>query len=252
MAKKKKASWFQTGKAGEKRSAQVDAEAQARRERTGPMRFYLKPGESAKVTFLDNPQFFLSEHNLKIGNSYYNFFTCLSDFDTCPICESGDSPSYIVVGTIINHKPWEDRDGNEHKNQKMLFVAKGRARQRILKRIEQNDGDLKYCVLEMTRGTGQTECATGEDFAFLKRLTAAQVKKLNTEGEDDWLKAVDYEKVFEPKDPDELRKIVGGAAPVGADDSGSDDPESDDQDDSDAGDDDGGGEEDDLSIDDLI
>ena len=221
--KAKDKSWYQKGKAGAKRAGEMDAAAQARRDAKGPLRFWLETSSEAKVTFLDNPQFFLSEHNLKLGGKWHNFFTCIQELDTCPLCESGDNPGYVVVGTVINHKTFTDRDGKEHKNQKMLFVGKGKARQKLLKQIERREEDLKFCVYLMSRGPGSTECATGEDFEYLKRLTKTQLKKLIPEGEkEDWLEPFDYEKIFEPKSAEELRKIVGGAAPVGSEEENGD------------------------------
>jgi hypothetical protein len=75
------------------------------------------------------------------------------------------------------------------KNQKQLFVGKGRARQRLQKQIERRDGDLSCCVYEMSRGTGQTECATGEDFEYIKRLQKKQLRAFVPEGQDpeQWL-----------------------------------------------------------------
>lgn len=242
-------SWFYKGKAGIERSKQVDAEQKARRDQKGPMRFWLENETSAKITFLDSPEFFLPEHNLKLGGKYFNFYTCLGEKDTCPACEDGSNPSFVVVGSIINHRPWTDRDGNEHKLQKMLFVAKGKARERIVNQIKKRDGGLKWCVYEATRGSSQTECSTGEEFEYLGRLSKEKVKKLIPDGEDkDFLEPFDYEKIFAPKDAGELRKILGMEAPMGSSDS-SDDPEPDDPEpDADVQSDD----DDDLSIDDLI
>uniref|UniRef100_A0A6M3M3V7 Uncharacterized protein n=1 Tax=viral metagenome TaxID=1070528 RepID=A0A6M3M3V7_9ZZZZ len=69
-----------------------------------------------------------------------------------------------------------------------------------------------------------------EDFEYLdKKLTMKQLKAFIPKGEDEkWLEPTDYEKVFEPKDPAELRKLVGGAPPVGTEDSDNDEPDVDD------------------------
>ena len=220
MAKAKKAAWYKTGEAGVKASKQADVQAKARRESRGPRRFHLPNDDSAKISFLDTPQFFLWEHNLNLGGKWFNYFTCLKDFDTCPLCESGDNASYILAGTVVNHKPYTDKDGAKHVNQKELFVAKGKARQSLLRQIERREGDLAGCVYEMARGSSTTECATGEDFDYLgKKLTKKQMKAfIPKDADEKWLEPFDYEKIFEPKDPAELRKLIGGAPPVGADD----------------------------------
>jgi len=220
-----KASWFDKGNEGWKRAKQVDKKAKEKRDNKDPWRFRLKNDTSGKVTFLDNPSFFIHEHNLRVDGKFGNFFTCVKDFDTCPICEDGDTPGYVVVATVIDHTVWEDKDGKKHRNQKKLFVGKGKARQALLRQIERRDDDLKYCVYEMSRGSSSTECATGEDFEFLKRLTAAQVKKFIPAGEkDSWLDPFSYEELLAPKSIEELSELVGAEPPVG---SGDDDTDSD-------------------------
>jgi len=251
MAKKK--AWFKKGKEGVKESQKVDTEAKARRDAAGPMRFWLEYDSAAKLTFLDNPQFFIWEHTIKIGNKWRNYFTCIKEIDSCPLCEGGENPSFILVGTVINHKKWKSSDGSMHQNEKMLFVAKGRARQRLLKQIERRDNNLKFCAYEMARGTTQTEAATGEDFEFLKRLTKKALSKLIPKGEnDDWLNPFDYEKIFAPLSVEDLTKLAGGETPVGAegDKTGDDDLPFD----TGGEDDDSAGKEEDEaeSIDDLL
>lgn len=216
MAKK---NWYQKGKAGKKRAEELDREAKARRDAQGPRRFWLEYDSSAKATFLDTPSFFLLEHNLKIGNSFYNYFTCVQDMDTCPLCEAGENPSYILVGTVINHKKWTDKKDVVHQHEKQLFVAKGKAREHLLKQIERREDDLSFCIYELSRGSSSTECATGEDFEYLKRISKTNLAKVPgviPEGKDEsYLTPFDYEKIFAPKSMKELRKLVGGDAPVG-------------------------------------
>jgi hypothetical protein len=215
MAKK----WFQTGKKGWDTAKEEDAAAQARREAKGPRRLWLKGDTACKVTLLDNPEFFLWEHNLRIGGKFFNYVTCLKQTDTCPPCEDGDQPSFVCVATVINHRKYTDKQQKEHVNEKQLVVFKGRARQRIAKQLERRDGDLKYCVYEFSRGSGATECSTGEDFEFLKRLTKSDVLKLAPKGAgEDWLQPFDYEELLAPKSPKEIRKIMGGEVPVGSED----------------------------------
>jgi hypothetical protein len=228
MAKKP---WYLKGEEGREKSSRVDKEQQERAaQQRGPMRFWLDNDSSAKGTFLDTPNFFFHEHNLKLAGKWFNYETCIKEFDTCPPCENGERSSYVVAGTILVHKPWKDRNDKQHKVRKMLFVAKGRARQRLLKQLDYRDGDLKFCVYELSRGTSNTEANTGEDFEFLKRLTKKQVKSLvpaddilkdgkeDYEDVDDFLKPFDYEEMFAPKSAKDLRELVGGETPVGAED----------------------------------
>ena len=222
MAKAKaKSGWFATGKDGRTRSKQVDEEQKQRRAAAGIQRFWQEADSSGKVTFLDNPDFFLNEHNINIGGKWFNYFTCLKDFDTCPLCESGDKPAYAVVCTVIDHRKYTDGEGKERGNERKLFVARGKARQILLKRLEEkHEGDMVGCVYEIGRGSTKTEASTGEDFDFLqKKLTAKQMKAFIPKGgkaED--IKPFNYEEVLAPKKASELRKLVGAETPVGSED----------------------------------
>lgn len=219
MAKKEvqKGKWYQTGKDGIDRATQLDAAQQAKMDSKGPRRFWIDTDSAAKCTFLDTPSFFMHEHNLKIAGKYFNFFTCIKDIDTCPVCESGNNSSYVMVGTVISHKKFTDKDGKEHTNQKQLYVARGRARQKLVRQIEKRDGDLTFCVYEMARGTSQTEASVGEDMEFIKRLTRSQIEALIPEGEDEtWLQPFNYEEILRPLPAADLRKIAGGIAPIGS------------------------------------
>lgn len=262
MAKRKtkKTGWYQTGKEGNEKASQVDAQAKARRDARGPMRFRLNNDSAAKVTFVDTPSFFFSEHNLNLNNSWNNFFTCLSDFDDCPPCADGDNASYVVVGTVIDHSEYAAKDGTVYKDQKKLFVAKGKARQNLLRQISRRDGDLAFKLYEIFRGSNPTECGTGETLEFLKEISKASLKKYikkqwDKEGKEykekeleEFLLPFDYTKIFAPKSPEELRKIIGGEVPTGADD----DLDLDSDDDLDLEDDKKTEEKEPESIDDLL
>jgi hypothetical protein len=204
MAEKK---WFATGDEGRERAKQADEEAKKRREKQFD-RFFLAKDSSALVTFLDTPAFFFYEHQLKIGKSFHNHFTCIRDFDECPIDAAGFNPSYVLAGTIISHKPWKDKNNKVHNNQKQKIIFKGRARENIIRKIDKNDGDIKGCVFEMNRGSSDTECATGEDFELKKRLSPKELKMLVPTGQDaaEFLKPFNYMEEFAPLSAKELRK----------------------------------------------
>ena len=221
----KKAAWFAKGEEGRAKAKQADEEAKQRGEKAF-RRFRLEKDSSALITHLDTPDFFFYEHQLKLGPKTFRNVTCIRDSDNCPLDEQGLNPGYVLAGTVISHKPWKDKAGKIHKNQKQLIVYKGKARETILRKIEKNEGNIQYCVFEMSRGSSQTECATGEDMEFKKRLTAKEVKMLTPAGQDpnEFIKPFDYAEEFAPLTAKELRKIAGQAAPVGAEDDDEDSP----------------------------
>ena len=185
-------------------------------------RFFLKPGENAKLIVLDEKfGFFIYEHNLKLNGRWGNFYTCRHDFSECPICESGDKPGYVAMMTVIDTRPYTTKDGRTIRGSKRLLACKQAVINKLARRREENDGSLQYCVVQFARDS-EKECATGEDIQVSKRLTAAEVLKFRAAGSDmsdeDWLKPFDYIKLFEPKSIDEMRRVVGQAPPIGADD----------------------------------
>lgn len=215
-----KTAWYQTGNAGEKRAQAEDEKAKARRDNQ-PWSFRLKADEEAKIVWLDTPKFYCSLHTLKVGRSFVTE-TCVQDFDTCPPCESGNNPSYVLVGTVIDTRSFEGKSGTV-KNQKRLFIAKAKARQILLRRIKDAGGDIRFCLFQMARGSNVNECATGEDFVNKGRVSETKVRALCPSGEkvDEWIKPFDYVKVFQPKTSAELRKLYGGEEPVGSEDDAS-------------------------------
>lgn len=233
-----KSDWFKTGSEGEAEAKKADIEAARRRAEAmdenvvaKKRRFWLPPDKSALITFLDSPSFFLREHQLFIGGSWQNYETCLSDFDNCPLDEAGMKPSYVVAATIIDHTEFVLKKGPNAgtliKNQKRLIVFKSTARVKILKQKERQEGDLTFCQFEATRYSPK-ECSTSEDFQYVKTLTLDEIKvfapatMIGKSGQqepvdpEEWIKPFDYPEVFKPKTADELRLLVGGVAPVGA------------------------------------
>lgn len=232
--------WFKTGMDGAEEGKKVDAEAARKRAESRDentiirkRRLWLPPDSSTKFTFLDSvAPFFLREHQLFIGGSWVNFETCLSDFDNCPVCDSGNKPSYVVVFSGIDHSEYTLKKGPNAgtliKNSKKIAVFKSTARNKILKQKERRDGDLTGCTFEITR-YGEKDNASGGEFEFIKRCTADELKVYAPEtvigkngvekvDPDEWIKPFDYMKVFNPKSAADLLVIIGGVVPVGNED----------------------------------
>jgi len=214
-------SWYKKGDEGKARSVEEEAAAKARAQASqnpSRNRFWLAPNKSAKVTFLDSEGFFFREHQLYLNGSWLNWETCLSDLgEECPPCEDGRKYAYVAAFTIIDHSTYKDKKGNDVKARKKIIVLKAGARNKVLKQKERRDGDLRYCMFEISRFT-EKECSTGEDFEFVGRVNPEELKELCPPGTDpdEWLRPFNYEEIFKPKTPAELRKALGIADPVGS------------------------------------
>ena len=223
--------WFKTGDEGEKWAQEEQKRVTERIQST--RRFWLKPGGEALVTFLDTVGFYVYEHNLKLRGKWNNFFTCLQEFDNCPICTAGFNPYMGCVYTVIDHTKFKTKAGKEVKNQKKLLVVKKTANDILIDRKRNDlDGDLTFALMR-TKRHKDDDPNTGADWTFKKRLDQETMRKLiPTDLDDDeresYLKPFDYTKIFAPKTAAELTAIVGGTPPVGSADysSGSSDGDS--------------------------
>lgn len=212
--------WYKTGDEGAESAKQEDDRRQAQFSGKA-QRFWLAPDKSTKILFLDTKGFYFREHQLNLNGSWLNWETCISDIgeEDCPICEAGFKYSYVCAFTIIDLSKYKDKKGNLVTARKKLIMFKSNARNKILKRKEKLENDLTGCVFEVTR-YNEKEANTGEDFEFLRRVDLEEAKEFCPDGDkpDEFIQAYDYMKLFEPKSAAELRKVIGAAPPVGAED----------------------------------
>ena len=211
------ANWYQSGNEGYETAQRKQQEAQ---QAYGPMRFWLKAGSSAKVTFLDTEGFYFSEHNLQRNGKWGNYYTCLKDFSECPLCEAGDRSGYVCAYTIIDHSEYQStKTGRIIKNQKKLLVVRPQVMNKLARRKESLDGNLQYGLFLFSRDS-QQECSTGEDIEFIKRLSKDDILKFKPRDgnvtDEEFLSPFNYMELFQPKSVDELRQIAGQTPPVGA------------------------------------
>ncbi len=209
-------SWYSTGKEAEAKSVEELDRQQVAREaamKDRLYRFWMKPLQETKVTFVDaasHPEgyelpFVFYEHQLKLNNSWMNWFTCLGA--ECPLCASGDRPALVAAYTIIDHTEWTGKKGDVHKDELKLFMAKPAVNKMLRKAASKRGGSLRGFKAEVVRNTADSP-NTGDSFDFEEQ---AQLP-------DDMLPP-NYIELFTPKDVAELEKVVRGhAAPVEADD----------------------------------
>ena len=218
--------WFQKGEAGIKTADQKMQEQKIRFEQRVPFKFKVEVGKNKKGTFLDDPDFFFSVHSVKNVRGGFDDITCINDFDTCPICASGQYPSYALLATVIDHEGYINKDGVKRLHTKQLAMFKSGAQKKLLRRKE----DLKLpslagCCFTFARD-GKKECATGEDIQFFKQFTPNQMlqmapKDIIDKGQAEIVKHItpyDYAKIFAPRTKEELSALIGAPPPVGAQD----------------------------------
>jgi len=214
------ASWFSRGNAGFERKHQQDEFARMRKEKGAP-RFYLKstPGEhaegegksnEARVVFLDDPGFWVHEHNLKIDGKWGNFFTCTKDFQPCDICaQMNDKSIYTCYFTVIDTRKFTRKDGTVSKNRKVLYPAKGAAID-VIENIKKKHGNLRGLIFDIKR-TSDRDPNCGRDFDIvMKDGRVARIDPLKKFPENDLSVPYDYMTVLAPPTSKEL-EIAGVA-----------------------------------------
>lgn len=181
-------------------------------------RFFMKKGNSTKVIFLDDLLFPVKEHRYKANGHYNNWETCVRDIEgECPLCEADNRAYLALVTTIIDLTPYEKKDGTQVLASKKLMVVKHGGAEKLLRR-QKNLGTLVGKKFELFRSNDPKGEATGTDIDYEKDVELDALKQYAPEGIDpeEWLKPFDYKEIFAPKSVVELRKSIGFADPVGA------------------------------------
>jgi len=220
-------SWYSTGEEGQKKAEEFEANLALIRNAKKSFWFRLKRGETAKVTFLDDPLFFFRLHTVKIGDRYVPV-TCIDEQEKgidCPLCESGNYAGYVSAGTIINHNEFtSSKTGTTYKNQKQIIIFKGIARKTLIPRLLKKHGSLQYAVVDVERADAPKSLQSGDIFEFVKRLSVEKIKKFAPPdvNPDEWILPIDYSEEFKPLPIEELIKLAGGKLPerpaIGSDD----------------------------------
>jgi hypothetical protein len=226
-------SWLTQG-AGSAKALQAEkAKQEARANEQGRLqRFWLKPGEEARITFVDGVLAtegmnkdcltFASyyEHHLQINGQWGNYFVCTqSENSKCPICEEDNRASFVGALTVIDHREIKSRDGTKvYKDQKKLFIASSNTLM-VLQQLAAKRKGLVGCTFDVYR-TSKTDARVGSTFDFIERNSLEdlqeQFKIKNEQGKEvTYFTPADYEKELPFKSEEDLRAMGFGTASIG-------------------------------------
>lgn len=221
--------WMKTGKAASQSFQQEEALASDREaERGKAWRFFLKKGGGGPITFLDGnvnaetglmdvPMFY--EHTIKVGGEWKNYI-CVGETEPCPICATGDRPSFVAALTVVDHRITHSKDGSKtYRDSKRLFICK-RGTLKILNTMALKRDGLAFCTFDVSR-TGDKEPNVGNLFDFTQKWTAKEFAAKYDTLED--VNALDYSDVLVYRTAEQLKAIgFSGATSIGgeSDDSG--------------------------------
>lgn len=156
-----------------------------------PFRFFLAKGGEAKIVILDyafatddgnGNGLVIKEHNLKKPDGTFgNFQPCTSERGHCDICETYKkefAPYYAVVMSIIDWRPYTNKNGETVQGSKKLLVIKMWQRDKWYELQEvafaQNGKrGMRGMVLRMKRSEDAKSSSIGEPVAFTSPASLA-------------------------------------------------------------------------------
>ena len=245
-------SWVRTGQAGAQQSQQVTARqeqrrAEARERGSFPPRFRVKvtPGPSGQdhighLIILDHepgPRYW--EHNLKNPRNGFNdiFEPCAKEFENCPLCPPSGSQesSWVMLLSVLNLKGYVKSDTGVHVHPTKELLAVKSSQHSVFDRLFQTYGSLRGLQLTMVRDgdkspsignidpVSQIVKHTDQDIVSYLQQTGKWAPRLDREGKQiepqNWMSVpFDYFRFLHKPEALRLRRLYGGAAPMGAQD----------------------------------
>jgi hypothetical protein len=184
-------SFIKTGTDSAAIAKQDAVEMEHRKEQQGKLfRFYIGVNEDARITFVDGdlsaeghllpPRWY--EHMIAMGGGYSQFVcpekTVPELKQSCPLCEAGDRPSLVAAFTVIDHRVYKSKRGNEYRNTRKLFICKPKTFEYLSKLAQKRNG-LTGCTFDVTR-TSSTDAGVGGQFDFVDKQEVEKLKELFT------------------------------------------------------------------------
>jgi hypothetical protein len=227
-----KAGWMATGESSVAAAEQDKAEYERRKEEQGKaFRFWLEPGEEARITFVDGQLFETKagmvllparyhEHNLFLNGRWGHHFVCPEKTAPgqgfkCPICESGDRPTLVALFTIIDHREFKGKNDKVYKDDPKLLVLNPMAFEQ-LNALAQKIGGLAGSTWDVSR-VGEKSPRTGNNFfpqgktpldeLYKKYLVEQKDPKTNLSTWVSKFKVLDYEQEIIFRTDDQLRAM---------------------------------------------
>lgn len=205
-------SWYKHGSTSEERKTAKE-EAPARTA----SRFWLNPEEEKRVIILDDEDFVLYEHHVKINGKWGNFFTCLKGHDgadACPLCMSGNQRRWTSFITVIDCTGFIGKDGKRIQYRRSLFPMTPTIADRF-SALRSKKTTLVNCLVDLKR-TSENAPRLGDIWDIVKEgVDVENDKKLrwksNKDGKMHSPEPFEYIKIFAPKTESELKALASGA-----------------------------------------
>lgn len=130
----------------------------------GEGRFWMKPGTTRRIAFVDDVPLVLYEHEIFNGETVERF-VCTED-EKCPMCIAKVKRNLVGLFEIIDLDGFKGRDGHIHGAGRHLWLA---AKKRVLKRLKLKHEKLKGLkgkIFEVSRIDDEYSSSCGDEFEY--------------------------------------------------------------------------------------
>lgn len=232
-------SWYSSGFDG------MDKEQERQDRRYGPSRLYVKASTSKELVFVDDAPACIYEHNPQINGNWKNWTTCVQGVhDEVVCCQKlgPDTRYYCGYLTVVDCSSWTDDKGKTHQFGLKLVQGKMKTLKRW-KRKKEDRGGLAGHLYRTTREDKMSP-SCGDEWEWQREADMAKLfdianyrgkvlPELWAEAEADPKKMeslmrtfqikplegklprvvppFNYYELLKPKDPQDLRILLGGA-----------------------------------------
>jgi hypothetical protein len=169
-------SWAQTG---------YDSLEETKREFL-PDRFWIPTGQSREIVFVDAVPAVFKEHQYRTSGSWKNWLTCssplMSDGDLAPCCTTIKEPYQVAMFTIIDCTGWTDKNGKSRQYEIKVLPAKYKTAMKLKRKnadLVQEGKSLAGRLYKVVRDTDKS-AAVGDDYEFVREVDLSKVFALAT------------------------------------------------------------------------
>lgn len=218
--------WYQEGSSKDDRE-----KAASETPNWMPFEFFLREGETKRIIIVDDTDFCLWRHSVKLGEKKFVQLTCRAGMDGgagCPLCAMGNNRRYYGFVTIIDTIGYKAANGEQKgKYMRYLFPMPNRDLERFIA-LRTKHTSLVGALIDVQR-TSKDASRLGDmwDIVYAdgKPVMGPQIledKKLAYKSKKDGKlyppEPFDYRKIFEPKTEGEIKAILsntGGGSESG-------------------------------------
>lgn len=217
-----KSSFLKRGKAAKEALVAEQQAAAVRQEQMDNQvfRYYMKPEQERVITFLDGgldvdgdlDSLVFYEHTINNPAQKYPKYVCINDPAngvTCPVCDTGNTPYFATVFTVLTHETWHSKkEKRDYEGSVQLFVAKQGIADKLRKKAKKYENGLIGATFEVTRSNADA-FNVGDDYDYVQSDTLEDLQEAFPDCD---VAPLDYDEVIKVHSAEELLALGFGTA----------------------------------------